>query len=318
MATLTEPTAEKKMSKSEKKAKKEKKRERSPSSEIDEAKAAKRALKKAKKAAAAAKKDQSDDDAPSTPTKNFSVDNLQVLAEVDASPKADNKSEKGFGSDKEELAAFFAHGDVAKQTSDWLTKHEVAVHDAGSTTKICLDFDSAPFDAPLVALLKQQGFPAPSAVQGAAWPMAAEGRDVLAIAKTGSGKTLGFLLPALTICAAGKKNANGAPVALVMSPTRELALQIASEANKFGRPMGCRSVAVYGGAPKWAQASQLQRGVEIIIATPGRMLDMLVRILIHPYACLFFFLFLFNTRHQMLTACPAHTPNPSTDSHYLL
>lgn len=249
--------------------KKEKKRERSPSDE-DEAKAAKRAMKKAKKAAAAAMVDL-DEAAPPTPTKNFSVDNLQVLAKDDA------KGAKSGGGKKEELAAFFAHGDVAKQTSGWLTEHEVTVHDSGSATKICLDFDSAPFDAPLVALLKQQGFPAPSAVQGAAWPMAAEGRDILAIAKTGSGKTLGFLLPALTTCAAAMKTSKGAPVALIMSPTRELALQTAAEATKFGKPMGCRSVAVYGGAPKWAQASQLQRGVELIVATPGRMMDMLVR-----------------------------------------
>jgi ATP-dependent RNA helicase DDX5/DBP2 len=275
MAALTEMKKEKK-SKGEKKEAVSKKRERSPSAEDtpDElAKAVKRAAKKAKKAAAsAATPGDGDDDAPPTPTKNFSVDNLAGLAGKD-----DKGAEKG-ATKKGELAAFFAHGDVAKQTAGWLTEHEVTVHDSGSATKICLDFGAAPFDAPLVKLLQQQGFAGPSAVQGAAWPMAADGRDILAIAKTGSGKTLAFLLPALTVCAANMKTSKGAPVTLIMSPTRELALQIAAEAAKFGKPMGCRSVAVYGGAPKWAQASQLQRGVELIVATPGRMMDMLVRL----------------------------------------
>jgi hypothetical protein len=186
--------------KKEKKVKGEKKRERSASPEVEDAKAAKRAMKKAKKAAAAAATDE--DDSPPTPTKNFSVDNLTALAKVG-------------GGKKEELASFFAHGDVAKRTSDWLTEHEVTVHDAGCATKICLDFTNAPFDAPLVKLLQQQGFPSPSAVQGAAWPMAAEGRDILAIAKTGSGKTLGFLLPALTTCAAAMKTSK---VGLTIAP----------------------------------------------------------------------------------------------------
>ena len=275
MSTTTEPTAEK-PKKEKKEKKREKKRERSPSSDPDEAaKAARKAAKKAKKeaaavAAAAVSAAADDMDAPPTPTKCMSVDDLAALAKRSADDaKAATK--------KAELDAFFKHGDVAVETSDWLTKHEVAIHDSGGIVKVCMGFDDAPFDGPMLSLLKQQGFPSPSAVQGAGWPIARAGRDLLAVTKTGSGKTLGFLLPALTACAANKANAKGKPTALVMSPTRELALQIASEAAKFGRPVGCRSVAVYGGAPKWAQASQLQRGVELVVATPGRMLDMLVR-----------------------------------------
>ena len=96
----------------------------------------------------------------------------------------------------------------------------------------------------------------------------------LAIAKTGSGKTLGFLLPGLAQCLASD-DARAGPTVLVMAPTRELALQIKGEADKFGTPVGCRAVAVYGGAPKWQQSQALQRGVDIVVATPGRMMDML-------------------------------------------
>jgi len=112
-------------------------------------------------------------------------------------------------------------------------------------------------------------------VQAAAWPLASAGRDVLAIAKTGSGKTLGFLIPALARCIELKPKGDGSPIVLVMAPTRELAMQIKSEADKFGAPIGCRAVAVYGGAPKWGQTHELQAGCEVVIATPGRMMDML-------------------------------------------
>jgi hypothetical protein len=109
----------------------------------------------------------------------------------------------------------------------------------------------------------------------------------------GSGKTLGYLCPALKTCYEHKGSAEGYPICLVtpslpstspnprppraqvMSPTRELAMQIQKEAEKFGKPLGCRAVAVYGGAPKWQQTQQLQRGCEVVVATPGRMMDML-------------------------------------------
>ena len=285
MATLSEMKPIK-----TKKAKKDKKRALSPSdASEEELKAAKKARKAAKKAAAAAananalstsSSDGATDVArPPTPTKNYSVDNLPALARAkvrDASDEKETSAPADERPDPAELAAFFAHGgDVDASVARWLTKHEVKVHDSASPTTACLAFDDAPFPKPLVTLLNRQGFAEPSAVQGAAWPIASRGLDLLAIAKTGSGKTLAFLLPALALAAEHKNSSRGSPLALCMSPTRELALQICAEATKFGAAVGCRAVAVYGGAPKWAQASQLQRGCELIIATPGRMLDML-------------------------------------------
>jgi ATP-dependent RNA helicase DDX5/DBP2 len=245
----------------------------------DDAKAAKKArkaAKAAKKAAAALQSTPTNSDSgdvpdrPSTPTKNFSVDNLAALAKLKENAKEAKKKSGGSSA-----ADDSGDGSASDAQSKWLVDNEVKIHDSAVETKVCLDFNAAPFPKTLITLLNKQGFPSPSAVQGAAWPVSMTGTDVLAIAKTGSGKTLGYLLPALTIAAEHKHASKGSPLALCMSPTRELALQINQEAQKFGQPLGCRSVAVYGGAPKWGQASQLQRGCEIIIATPGRMLDML-------------------------------------------
>ena len=164
--------------------------------------------------------------------------------------------------------------DPAESSAAFMKANDITIHDS-TAQECCTELAAAPFPKPLVDLLTKQGFSKPSAVQGATWPLAMAGRDVLAVAKTGSGKTLGFLLPALSRCHAGRGQSNGKPMCLVMAPTRELALQIQGEAKKFGASIGCRSVAVYGGAPKWSQASELQRGCEIVIATPGRMMDML-------------------------------------------
>jgi len=162
----------------------------------------------------------------------------------------------------------------ADAQKEFMEANEIVIHDP-SAPGPCIAFKAAPFPSALVKLLSEQGFPAPSAVQGAAWPVATTGRDILAVAKTGSGKTLGYLMPALTICHEHKSTSGGYPICLVMSPTRELAMQIETEATKYGKPVNCRAVCVYGGAPKWQQTQKLQRGCEVVVATPGRMLDML-------------------------------------------
>ena len=184
-------------------------------------------------------------------------------------PQKKAKKEKKEKKEKESVAEV-----AGPSAAEFLAEHEITIHDK-SAPPPCLTFASAPFSASLIKVLMSQPFSTPSAVQAAAWPLAAQGRDVLAIAKTGSGKTLGFLLPAIEKCMAAKGAAGGYPIVLVMAPTRELVLQIKSEADKFGQPVGVRSVAVYGGAPKWAQTQALHAGAEIVCATPGRMMDML-------------------------------------------
>lgn len=127
----------------------------------------------------------------------------------------------------------------------------------------------------LLKLVMAAGFPGPSPIQSIGWPAALSGRDMVAVAQTGSGKTLGFLLPALVHMAAQPPVQRGdGPIALVMAPTRELAVQIQLEAMKFTRGTAVRCVACYGGASRHSQVSQLRGGVEIIVATPGRLLDL--------------------------------------------
>jgi ATP-dependent RNA helicase DDX5/DBP2 len=124
--------------------------------------------------------------------------------------------------------------------------------------------------------VKAQGFTEPTAIQSQGWPMALTGRDVVGIAETGSGKTLTYCLPAIVHINAQPLLAPGdGPIVLVLAPTRELAVQIQQEITKFGRSSRIRNTCVYGGVPRGPQIRDLQKGVEVCIATPGRLIDML-------------------------------------------
>ncbi|KAH9602279.1 hypothetical protein KSS87_015440 [Heliosperma pusillum] len=119
------------------------------------------------------------------------------------------------------------------------------------------------------------GFSAPTPIQAQSWPIALQGRDIVAIAKTGSGKTLGYLLPGFMHLKRLRNNSQMGPTVLVLSPTRELATQILVEAVKFGRSSRISSTCLYGGAPKGPQLRELERGVDVVVATPGRLNDIL-------------------------------------------
>ena len=138
------------------------------------------------------------------------------------------------------------------------------------------NFDEAGFPDYVLSELKAQGFPKPTAIQCQGWPMALSGRDMVGIAATGSGKTLSYALPGIVhINAQPLLKPGGGPIVLVLAPTRELACQIQTECSKFGSSSRIRNTCVYGGAPKGPQVRDLARGVEICIATPGRLIDML-------------------------------------------
>ncbi|KAM0936950.1 putative RNA helicase [Dioscorea sansibarensis] len=119
------------------------------------------------------------------------------------------------------------------------------------------------------------GFSAPTPIQAQSWPIALSGRDIVAIAKTGSGKTLGYLLPGFIHIKHHRNNPRMGPTVLVLSPTRELATQIQEEAMKFGRSSRISSACLYGGAPKGPQLRDIDRGVDVVVATPGRLNDIL-------------------------------------------
>jgi len=153
--------------------------------------------------------------------------------------------------------------------------HSIAI--AGSDVpKPVETFDEAGFPRYVMDEVKAQGFPAPTAIQSQGWPMALSGRDVVGIAETGSGKTLTYCLPAIVHINAQPLLAPGdGPIVLVLAPTRELAVQIQQEITKFGKSSRIRNTCVYGGVPKGPQIRDLSRGVEVCIATPGRLIDML-------------------------------------------
>jgi ATP-dependent RNA helicase DeaD len=132
----------------------------------------------------------------------------------------------------------------------------------------------------LLAALNDLGYEEPTPVQAEAVPHLLAGRDLLGQAATGTGKTAAFALPLLQRLADASRS--GAPTgrgpsALVLAPTRELALQVASATESYGAGLGVRVLAVYGGAPIGGQLRELQRGVDVVVGTPGRVLDHLSR-----------------------------------------
>ena len=132
------------------------------------------------------------------------------------------------------------------------------------------------FSETLLREIVKRGFEAPTPIQAQALPLALAGRDVLGIAQTGSGKTLAFVWPAIVhlMDQSHIKRGDG-PIVLILAPTRELASQIYVEATKFSKPHGAKVAAIFGGAGKWEQTKLLKEGVEILVATPGRLLELL-------------------------------------------
>ncbi|MFN9422608.1 DEAD/DEAH box helicase [Gemmatimonas sp.] len=132
-------------------------------------------------------------------------------------------------------------------------------------------------DPRIADALSALGYEEPTPVQRAAIPALLAGRDVLAQAATGTGKTAAFSLPLLTRIGAGHKAAVGGPSVLILVPTRELAMQVAEAVHRYGKPLGLHALAVYGGASMELQIRALKRGVDVVIATPGRALDHIKR-----------------------------------------
>lgn len=139
-------------------------------------------------------------------------------------------------------------------------------------------FEDAFQNYPLVLeQIYNQNFVKPSPIQCQAWPILMQGKDLIGIAQTGTGKTLAFLLPAL-IHIDGQpvpRSERNGPSALVLSPTRELAQQIETEVNKINYK-GIRSICVYGGGNRREQLAKVKSGVEIVVATPGRLNDFMM------------------------------------------
>lgn len=140
-----------------------------------------------------------------------------------------------------------------------------------------MPFPSLVKDADLLSALEQRGFEKTTSIQSAVLPYALEGKDIIGCAETGTGKTAAYLLPILARLLRenreGTRPPHGVTRALVLAPTRELATQIDDETQGFSYHTPVSSVAVYGGVPAEPQERALKAGVDIVIATPGRLLD---------------------------------------------
>ncbi len=135
-----------------------------------------------------------------------------------------------------------------------------------------MSFESFRLDPRLKKGVSNLGFVEPTPIQAATIPAALNGQDVLGSAETGTGKTAAYLLPILQRLL-GQPGAKHATRALVLVPTRELALQVADQAEQLGAHTELRPVAIYGGVAMGPQLTALKRGADIVIATPGRLLD---------------------------------------------
>ncbi|KAG5854785.1 hypothetical protein ANANG_G00041430 [Anguilla anguilla] len=130
------------------------------------------------------------------------------------------------------------------------------------------------FDEQLMHQIRKSEYTQPTPIQCQGVPIALSGRDMIGIAKTGSGKTAAFIWPMLVHIMDQKELQTGeGPIAIIVCPTRELCQQIHAECKRFGKAYALRSVAVYGGGSMWEQAKALQEGAEIVVCTPGRLID---------------------------------------------
>lgn len=137
-------------------------------------------------------------------------------------------------------------------------------------------FDDCGFPPPLMSAITKQGYEKPTNIQCQALPIVLSGSDIIGIAKTGSGKTAAFVLPMIVhIMDQPELDKGEGPIGVICAPTRELAHQIYLETRKFAKPYGLRVSAVYGGMSKLDQFKELKAGAEIVVATPGRLIDLL-------------------------------------------
>lgn len=154
-----------------------------------------------------------------------------------------------------------------------MTVTQSTSHDPATTTST---FETLGLPAPVVETLARQGITVPTPVQAAVVPDALEGHDVLGRAQTGSGKTLAFGLPVLARLA-GERSRPKHPRALIIVPTRELATQVRRSLEPLANAMRLKLTTVYGGTPYDRQVKQLRNGADIVVATPGRLSDLIER-----------------------------------------
>jgi len=137
-----------------------------------------------------------------------------------------------------------------------------------------MSFASLGLSAPILDAVAEQGYQTPTPIQAQAIPAVLEGKDVMGAAQTGTGKTAGFTLPILQRLSKGRPVQANQARALILTPTRELAAQVGESVSTYGRNLPLRSTVVFGGVKINPQMIKLRKGVDVLVATPGRLLDL--------------------------------------------
>ncbi|GIL70856.1 hypothetical protein Vretimale_3928 [Volvox reticuliferus] len=196
--------------------------------------------------------------------------NVEALAPLDHSAMVYAPFAKDFYEEAPEIVAM-TDAEVAAY------RRELEIRVSGfDVPRPVRSFAQCGFDSDLMGVIKRAGFEKPTPIQAQALPVALSGRDVLGIAKTGSGKTAAFVLPMLVHIMDQPELAKGeGPIGLLVAPTRELAEQIHKETRRFSKPYGLRVAAAFGGLSKYEQFKALKGGSEVAVATPGRMIDLI-------------------------------------------
>jgi ATP-dependent RNA helicase RhlE len=138
-----------------------------------------------------------------------------------------------------------------------------------------MSFENLNLIPPILTALKQEGYTQPTPIQQKAIPIILTGQDLLGCAQTGTGKTAAFAIPIIQMLAQKPVQSKRNIRALILTPTRELAIQIEESFNSYGRHTDLRNVVVFGGVSQHHQTEALRKGVDIVVATPGRLLDLI-------------------------------------------
>ena len=174
------------------------------------------------------------------------------------------------------VLAFFRNFIIEKNMEN--NTETTQVVEKPESTEPTATFEQFNLKEDILKSIRFAGFKVPSPIQVEAIPKVMEGRDIVAQAHTGTGKTAAFGLPALH-----NMHMNGGVEVLVITPTRELANQVSDELYKYGRNMGARTVTIYGGSSYSRQLDLISRGAQVVVATPGRLLDILSKGLVKEF-----------------------------------
>ncbi|EGD75963.1 vasa [Salpingoeca rosetta] len=171
------------------------------------------------------------------------------------------------------------HEDVSKLNSAEVRelRRQLGVEATGSgVPKPCVSFAYFGFDDVMMQLIQRQGFAQPTPIQAQAVPTVMSGRDVIGIAETGSGKTAAFVWPMIKhiLDQPDLKRGDG-PIAVLLAPTRELCMQISQNTRRYAKHYNIRVATVYGGGSRYEQVKTLKDGCEVVVATPGRLIDLI-------------------------------------------